>query len=355
MGGEHPAVIGEWHRRFSRQGRGSYMRAGAKTRFSIEPTSGGGKLFFFGHNSGDGFMSWHRLGFSMRLILVFLAVVTSSGYGFPDVGVADVNYNSATGIGGLIIGKQPSEQLEELAEDIFDEVDANIAEANAVETGTERELSTIERLFSGEDPEAVPAKLRQFGYDVFRGPVSTFAPVTNVPVGPDYVIGPGDSFTVTLWGRVNVRHTIVVDRNGEVALPEVGVLKVWGMNFGALHDYLEHEFSRKYTDFKMAVTMARLRTIRVYVVGEVQTPGSYTLSSLSTVINALFAAGGPSQNGTLRKIRLLKNGGKSVIIDLYDFLLGGEKSEDARLQDGDTVLKKARMLVFRTAIPFSFH
>jgi protein involved in polysaccharide export with SLBB domain len=192
-------------------------------------------------------------------------------------------------------------------------------------------------LLSGEIPGVVSTKLTQFGYDIFQTPVSTFAPVTNVPIGQDYVVGPGDSFTVTLWGRVNVQYSVMVNRSGEITLPEVGVLKIWGLTFAKLQDYLQNEFSRKYTDFKLAVTMDRLRTIRVYVVGEVRTPGSYTLSSLSTLINALFAAGGPSKNGTLRDIRLLRNAEMAETIDLYDFLLGGDKSKDIQLQDGDTI------------------
>jgi len=199
------------------------------------------------------------------------------------------------------------------------------------------ELSPVEAMLSGLAPNTVPTDLRQFGYNVFRGPVPTFAPLTNVPVGPDYVIGPGDSFRLTLWGRVNAQYTVVVDRNGQIALPDVGVLTVAGMEFSRLQDYLKDQLSRKYTDFKLAVTMARLRTITVYVVGEARTPGSYTLSSLSTVINALFAAGGPSKNGTLRKIQVFRNHEKIATIDLYNFLLGGDKSEDVRLQNGDTI------------------
>jgi polysaccharide export outer membrane protein len=207
---------------------------------------------------------------------------------------------------------------------------------NAVSQGPSR----IERLISGRtasEASEVSADLEQFGYAVFQTPVSTFAPITNVPVGPDYVIGPGDSFTVTLWGRIDARHTLVVDRNGQVILPEVGALKVWGMKFGALESYLYNEISRKFTDFKMSVTMERLRTIQVFIVGEAATPGTYTVSSLSTVINALFAAGGPSKNGSLRKIRLLRNGAEPNQVDLYEFLLGGDRSEDVHLQNGDTV------------------
>jgi protein involved in polysaccharide export with SLBB domain len=203
----------------------------------------------------------------------------------------------------------------------------------AIETGP----SATEQLLSGQLPSDVSTRLRQFGYDVFRKPVSTFAPVMNVPVGPDYVIGPGDAFTLTMWGRADGQFPLQVDRDGQIILPEVGVLKVWGMKFGSLEDYLQHELARKYTDFKMSVTMNRLRTIQVFVVGEAATPGTYTVSSLSTVINALMAAGGPSKNGSLREIRLTRTGQDLVKLDLYDFLLGGDKSKDVRLQDGDTI------------------
>lgn len=201
----------------------------------------------------------------------------------------------------------------------------------------ESQMSPIETLLSGRVSGQASGNLTQFGYDVFQRPVSTFAPVTNIPVGPDYVVGPGDTFTVTLWGRVNVQYTVEVDRNGQIALPEVGVLSVSGMTLAAMQDYLQDQLARKQTDFKMAVTMGRLRTIKVFVVGEADTPGSYTVSSLSTVINALFAAGGPSKNGSLRDIRLSRSNQQPLRIDLYKFLLGGDKNDDVRLQDGDTI------------------
>jgi protein involved in polysaccharide export with SLBB domain len=204
----------------------------------------------------------------------------------------------------------------------------------------EEKPSRIELLLSQPalaEVNDVSRDLKQFGYEVFRNPITTFAPVTNVPVGPDYVLGPGDSFLLTLWGRVDAQYPLVVDRDGQVILPEVGALRVWGMKFADLDGYLQHELSRKYTDFRMSVTMDRLRTIRVFVVGEASVPGTYTVSSLSTVINALFAAGGPSKNGSLRKIRLLRDASAPAEIDLYSFLLGGDKARDTRLQDGDTI------------------
>ena len=214
--------------------------------------------------------------------------------------------------------------------------DGNVIEPNWLERMAPKP-SAIERLLSAELSGMVPNKLVQFGYDVFQKPASTFAPVTNVPVGPDYIIGPGDAFTITLWGRTNAQYTVEVNRNGGIVLPEVGVLNVAGMTFAAMQDYLQDQLARKQTDFKMAITMGRLRTIKVFVVGEARTPGSYTVSSLSTVINALFAAGGPSKNGSLRDIRLSRSNQQPRQIDLYKFLLGGDKNDDVRLQDGDTI------------------
>jgi protein involved in polysaccharide export with SLBB domain len=130
---------------------------------------------------------------------------------------------------------------------------------------------------------------------------------------------------------------VEIDRDGQIVMPEVGVLKVSGMKLAAMQDYLQDQLSRKQTDFKMVVTMGRLRTMKIFVVGEARIPGGYTVSSLSTVINAIFAAGGPSKNGSLRDIRLMRNSQPVLHIDLYKFLLGGDKNDDVRLQDGDTI------------------
>jgi len=201
----------------------------------------------------------------------------------------------------------------------------------------ELQPSAIERMLSAEIIDMVPNTLTQFGYDIFQKPVSTFAPVTNVPVSSDYKIGPGDSFTVTLWGRLDAQYNVVVNRNGSIVLPEIGVLNVGGMTFGEMQDYMQDQVARKQTDFKMVITMGCLRSIKVFVVGEAKMPGSYTVSSLSTVINALFAAGGPSKSGSLRDIRLTRSGQEPMRIDLYKFLLGGDKNDDTCLQDGDTI------------------
>jgi protein involved in polysaccharide export with SLBB domain len=210
-------------------------------------------------------------------------------------------------------------------------------EVQAVPKPREELKSTIERVFSEEIPREVSRDLRQFGYDLFSSRVSSFAPVTDVPVGPDYVVGPGDSFIISLWGRVEARFEVSVDRNGEITLPKVGVVKVWGLTFSELKETIQKQLSKYYSGFQMNITMEKLRTIRVFIVGEAQTPGSYTLSGLSTVYTALFSAGGPTKKGSMRNIRLVRNGTVIKTIDLYDFLLKGDKSQDERLQSGDTV------------------
>jgi polysaccharide export outer membrane protein len=184
---------------------------------------------------------------------------------------------------------------------------------------------------------AVSKDVKQFGYDLFVQPPSTFAPVDQVPVGPDYVLGPGDELRITLWGRIEGQWSVVVDRDGKISLPKVGVLSVAGLSFKELKELVSKELSKYYIGFEMNVSMGMLRTIRVYVVGNAEKPGAYTISSLSSMINALFDAGGPSKTGTMRDVQLKRNGQTVVHFDLYDFLLKGDKTNDARLMPEDVI------------------
>jgi protein involved in polysaccharide export with SLBB domain len=280
--------------------------------------------------------------FSIKIVVV-LAVILAAGYittAQAENPFADTAAIERMGIDPNTLSQQQIQAILSTQTSVSpasgEVKEVSAPESNPV-TPISLQPSTIERLLSGEVSGVALGELTQFGYDVFQRPASTFAPVTNVPVGPDYIVGPGDAFTVTLWGRVNAQYVVEIDRNGQIALPEVGVLNVSGITLAAMQDYLQEQLARKQTDFKMAVTMGRLRTIKVFVVGEAQTPGSYTVSSLSTVINALFAAGGPSKNGSLRDIRLSRSKQQPMHIDLYKFLLGGDKNDDVRLQDGDTI------------------
>jgi len=201
--------------------------------------------------------------------------------------------------------------------------------------------SPLEQMFEApyevSVPHAVPRALKQFGYDLFRAPASTFAPVTDVPVGPDYVVGPGDTMIIYIWGLVENILTVTVDRNGNIFLPKAGTLRLAGLRFSEAEEQIRNALSKYFKKFDLKVAMKDLHTIKVFVVGEVVRPGGYTISSLSTISNALYVAGGPSKQGTMRNIRLLRNNKTVITLDLYDFLLRGDKSRDLRLETGDTV------------------
>jgi polysaccharide biosynthesis/export protein len=179
--------------------------------------------------------------------------------------------------------------------------------------------------------------LRQYGYSMFAANVSTFAPVDDIPVGPDYVLGPGDDLTINVWGAVDSTLVRTVDRNGRIVLPKVGDLRIWGLTFSQADRLIRDELARFFRGFQTSVTMGRLRTVSVHVVGEVCQPGVYTLSSLATVTNALYSAGGPTKLGSLREVRLLRGNVQVARIDLYDFLQRGDRTRDYRLESGDTI------------------
>ena len=172
---------------------------------------------------------------------------------------------------------------------------------------------------------------------MFAANVSTFAPVDDIPVGPDYVLGPGDDLTINVWGAVDSTLVRTVDRNGRIVLPKVGDLRIWGLTFSQADRLIRDELSRFFRGFQTSVTMGRLRTVSVHVVGEVCQPGVYTLSSLATVTNALYSAGGPTKLGSLREVRLLRGNVQVARIDLYDFLQRGDRARDYRLESGDTI------------------
>ena len=160
----------------------------------------------------------------------------------------------------------------------------------------------------------------------------------DLPAGPDYVVGPGDGLAINLWGGVSQRLYRVVDREGRVALPEVGPVLVSGKSLADVQQNVQQVLRTQFRDVSVDVSISRLRTIRVYVVGDVANPGAYDISSLSTPLNALFAAGGPTPQGSLRIVKHYRGNQLVQEVDLYDLLLHGVKSGLAPLENGDTVL-----------------
>ncbi len=187
----------------------------------------------------------------------------------------------------------------------------------------------------------VGSVLPVFGQHVFAGGQNGFAPQQAMPVSPDYLMNVGDEFVLRTWGQLDAELSLKVDRAGQVFIPRVGNINVVGVPFGALKSHLSREIGRVFRNFDLAVTMGQLRSVQVFVVGFARKPGSYTLGSLSTVVNALIAAGGPDQSGSLRQIQI-KRGNRVVSqFDLYDLLLKGDKSADLLLQSGDVVFVPA--------------
>ena len=182
-----------------------------------------------------------------------------------------------------------------------------------------------------------PPVLRQFGYDLFNQPVTTFAPGNEIPVSPDYIIGPGDEIRIDIWGKVNGSWLLTVNRDGEINIPGVGAIGVTGLTFTQLKSVLRKKLDEYYKGFQMNVSMGSLKSMRIYIVGNARRPGAYTVSSLSTLVSALFDCGGPSKNGSMRAIQLKRNGKTITRLDLYDFLLKGDKSNDVRLMPGDVI------------------
>lgn len=181
--------------------------------------------------------------------------------------------------------------------------------------------------------------LERFGLDVFRKGAANpdYIPM-DLPVGPSYVVGPGDSLSIDLWGGVSQRLPRTVDREGRVALPEVGPVLISGRTLGEAQEIVQRALRTQFRDVSADVSLVRLRSVRVYVVGDVNSPGAYDVSSLSTPLNALFVAGGVTPQGSLRELRHYR--GKQLIeeVDAYDLLLHGIRGDPQRLENGDSLM-----------------
>ncbi len=176
-----------------------------------------------------------------------------------------------------------------------------------------------------------------YGLSLFENVPTTFAPVDRVPVTADYVIGPGDELLIRAWGQIDLDVHTRVDRNGNIFLPKVGNLNVAGLKYAQIEEFLKSHIGRIYQNFDLNVTMGELRSIDVFVVGQARRPGRYTVSSLSTLANAVFASGGPSPTGSMRHIQLKRGSTVVTDFDLYDLLLNGDKTKDVLLLPEDVI------------------
>ena len=180
-------------------------------------------------------------------------------------------------------------------------------------------------------------QLKPFGYDLFAGSPTTFAPVSDVPVPAEYMVGPGDTINVQLYGKENNNYQLMVGRDGAVQFPDLGPISLVGLSFSEARTLLQDKIAQSMIGINSNITMGELRSIRIFVAGDAYKPGSYTVSSLSTITQALFISGGINQIGSLRNIQLKRSGKTVGSLDLYDLLMRGDASGDIRLQSGDVV------------------
>lgn len=184
--------------------------------------------------------------------------------------------------------------------------------------------------------ETTGQSLTLYGYNFFEQ--DTTSPASNVPVTPDYKLGPGDELYVRGWGSVDIDVRTTINRDGQIHLPRIGAINLAGVRSADADNVVRAAVARYYKDFQLNVTHGRLRGMTVYVVGQARKPGAYTVSGVSTVISALMASGGPNQNGSLRRVQVKRADKVVAEVDLYAFLAKGEKGADIKLQDGDTVV-----------------
>jgi len=190
--------------------------------------------------------------------------------------------------------------------------------------------------------------IKQFGYDIFESPLPSDYQIfygtqphnflnMNIPVNDDYILGVGDQLIIRIWGKVEQQIEVSIDNNGTIFIPKIGNIFLSGTSFKNAHKTIKSALEKHYVNFELSITMGNLKTIKVFILGEVNNPGSYDISSLSTLFTALHLAGGPSKRGTLRNIQLKRNNKTIKVIDLYQYLLSGNNSHDQTLKNFDTI------------------
>ena len=262
----------------------------------------------------------------------------------------EINMNQLTDVEGILEqGKINEEKFPTLIDE--DEI-TDGEEANLQRLRNQLLLERNQEFFEREETErrlkpknfdlkaelkSLDAPLRNFGYELFLQSPTTFAPATDIPIPPDYVIGPGDNIKFFLYGARSRQFTIQVTREGDIYFPDVGPISVAGLSFTQMKEFVTEVVANQMIGYKVAISLGALRSMKIFVLGQVYQPGSYTVSSLSTLINAIFATGGITMNGSLRSIQLKRKGDTIVNYDLYDVLLNGDNSDDRRLLPGDVI------------------
>jgi protein involved in polysaccharide export with SLBB domain len=224
-----------------------------------------------------------------------------------------------------------------------EETNASTDTPKVIHQPTPYNLRSMHDLYTQLPEQTAP--LKRFGSEMFLnrtlpsmrvGSLSTDTPL-DVPLGPDYVVGPGDILKINMWGGITQSISRAIDRDGQILLPEAGSLQVAGLPLQRAESLIEGALKQQYRNVQVSVTIYRLRSVRVYVVGDVQRPGGYDISSLATPLSALYAAGGPTSVGSLRIVHHFRGQREIEEIDLYDFLLHGVQKGSAHFESGDTL------------------
>ena len=213
---------------------------------------------------------------------------------------------------------------------------ASVAD-NARDTLWQNDRTLDEEGLDAADEIEADQELQPFGYELFAGEPTTFAPANQIPVSPDYLLGPGDNLNILFYGKTNESFSLEVNRNGAVDFPQLGPVSLTGMTFADAKRLIQNRIAEEMLGVQASISLGELRSIQIFLLGESYKPGAYTVSSLSTITNALFLSGGVSNIASLRNIQLKRAGETIAILDLYELLLNGDTSNDQRLQAADVI------------------
>jgi protein involved in polysaccharide export with SLBB domain len=256
------------------------------------------------------------------------------------VSAADINLlrgvaaMQGSGFGGSIGGSNFSTLMPITMSSSSTEDDA----APAIEDKAIKKPSTLRpNEFQNYVMQTTGQTLPLYGADFFENLKNSNAQFSRSPVSDDYSLGVGDQLLIRVWGSTSSELNITIDRQGYISIPKLGTLKLAGVQAGQLEAVVKAFFSKFYKDIEVSVGVGKIRKITVFVVGQANKPGSYSLTGQATLTSALFASGGPNSIGSLRNLQLIRQGKKVAQLDLYDFLGKGEKSQDVLLQDGDVL------------------
>lgn len=214
---------------------------------------------------------------------------------------------------------------------------SNVGFGDSPKTTAQRPVNPVQSEFQKFIAENTGQSLPIFGSEFFVNTPSTFAPISNTPVSADYPLGPGDQLLVRGWGTIDIDFRATIDRNGTISLPTIGTVSLAGVKAAEAESVIRGAVAKLYKGVTVNVTFGQLRAITVYVVGQAMRPGTYTVSSLSTLVTALFASGGPNPNGSMRHVQVKRAGKVVAELDLYAFIAKGDKSADIKLLDGDAI------------------